>query len=350
MTQHYVYIILIKHTSFTGKGIAYGTEFPFASATTSSTEGPEPGMDIAPPILSLSRTLEIRFFTKKSEDISPKVKSNPMSGKGGAKKTRPAKKLMIYDSNAPSSESSNNNRAKEKLRETLKNASNVKSQKQMFLDLILSKDFEFVLNDIFDTCAGISERNVGGTESEKLDSAELKVAIKAIYKKLEDMAGKDMKLPKIKEPIDDILRSYDENNDGYLDKREFQGFARTYFSRMEWPLWKTAAKGAAKGVGFHMGVQFIVAPIVALCSPLIFAFAQREMKKITGEQLENVKDEFSKRFHALNVFGKDADGDGINDDVERIERKQKWQRRMKKSREVVATTAVASAAACAGLL
>lgn len=74
------------------------------------------------------------------------------------------------------------------------------------------------------------------------------------------------------------------------------------------------------------------------------------MKKITGEQLENVKDEFSKRFHSLNVFGKDADGDGINDDVERIERKQKWQRRMKKSREVVATTAVASAAACAGLL
>ena len=71
--------------------------------------------------------------------------------------------------------------------------------------------------------------------------------------KLEDMAGKDMKLPKIKEPIDDILRSYDENNDGYLDKREFQGFARTYFSRMEWPLWKTAAKGAAKGVGFHYG-------------------------------------------------------------------------------------------------
>ena len=119
---------------------------------------------------------------------------------------------------------------------------------------------------------------------------------------------------------------------------------------MEWPLWKTAAKGAVKGVGFHVGIQFVLMPIVALCSPLIFAFVQREMKKITGEQLENVKDEFSKRFHALNVFGKDADGDGINDDVERIERKQKWQKRMKKSREVVATTAVASAAACAGLL
>ena len=69
-----IYVILIKHTSFTGKGIAYGTEFPFASATTSSTEGPEPGMDIAPPILSRRRrrrrrTLEMRFFTKKSEDF-----------------------------------------------------------------------------------------------------------------------------------------------------------------------------------------------------------------------------------------------------------------------------------------
>jgi hypothetical protein len=70
VTQHYVYIILIKHTSFTGKGIAYGTEFPFASATTSSTEGPEPGMDIAPPILSLSLcTLEIRFSSQRKVKI-----------------------------------------------------------------------------------------------------------------------------------------------------------------------------------------------------------------------------------------------------------------------------------------
>ena len=93
-----------------------------------------------------------------------------MSGKGGAKKKKNAKKKNADDS-APSSESSSTNRAKEKLHETLKKASNVKSQKQMFLDLILSKDFEIVLDDIFDTCAGISERNVGGNESEKLDTA-----------------------------------------------------------------------------------------------------------------------------------------------------------------------------------
>ena len=56
-----------------------------------------------------------------------------MSGKGGAKKKN------NKDDSSLSSESSNN-RAKEKLAQTLKNASNVKSQKQMFLDLILSKD------------------------------------------------------------------------------------------------------------------------------------------------------------------------------------------------------------------
>ena len=106
------------------------------------------------------------------------------------------------------------------------------------------------MNDIFDTCAGISERNVGGTESEKLDSAELKVAIKAIYAKLEDMAGKDMKLPKIKEPIDDILRSYDENNDGYLDKREFQGLARTYFREWNGRCGKQPRKVQRKASGF----------------------------------------------------------------------------------------------------
>ena len=69
------------------------------------------------------------FFTKKSEDIFPKVKRN-MSGKGGAKK----KKKNNKDDSSLSSSESSNDRAKEKLAQTLKNASNVKSQKQMFLD------------------------------------------------------------------------------------------------------------------------------------------------------------------------------------------------------------------------
>ena len=178
----------------------------------------------------------------------------------------------------------------------------------------------------------------------------MNVAIKVIYAKLEAIAGEDLKLPEVRESVEDILEKFDENNDGFLDKREFQGFARTYFSRVEWPMWKTAAKGAAKGVGVHVFVQYVVAPIVALCSPLIIAFAQNEMKKITGEHLDNVKNEVAKKFHSINVFGKDEDGDGINDDVERIERKQKWQRRMKKARDAAAPAAVASAAACAGLM
>ena len=211
-----------------------------------------------------------------------------------------------------------------------------------------------ILEEVYDACSSATERGGGGGRGseggQKLDAAELNVAIKAIYAKLEAIAGEDLKLPEVRESVEDILEKFDENNDGFLDKREFQGFARTYFSRVEWPMWKTAAKGAAKGVGFHVFVQCVVAPIVALCSPLIIAFAQNEMKKITGEHLDNVKNEVAKKFHSINVFGKDEDGDGINDDVERIERKQKWQRRMKKARDAAAPAAVVSAAACAGLM
>ena len=211
-----------------------------------------------------------------------------------------------------------------------------------------------ILEEVYAACSSATERGGGGGRGseggQKLDAAELNVAIKATRAKLEAIAGEDLKLPEVRESVEDILEKFDENNDGFLDKREFQGFARTYFSRVEWPMWKTAAKGAAKGVGIHVFMQCVVAPIVALCSPLIIAFAHNEMKKITGEHLDTMKNEVAKKFHSINVFGKDEDGDGINDDVERIERKQKWQRRMKKARDAAAPAAVASAAACAGLM
>ena len=35
-----------------------------------------------------------------------------------------------------------------------------------------------------------------------------------------------------------MLRRYDADSDGHLDRDEFHGFARTYFSRMEWPFGK----------------------------------------------------------------------------------------------------------------
>ena len=136
-----------------------------------------------------------------------------------------------------------------------------------------------ILEEVYAACSSATERGGGGGRGseggQKLDAAELNVAIKATRAKLEAIAGEDLKLPEVRESVEDILEKFDENNDGFLDKREFQAFARTYFSRVEWPMWKTAAKGAAKGVGIHVFMQCVVAPIVALCSPLIIPDVSR---------------------------------------------------------------------------
>jgi hypothetical protein len=149
----------------------------------------------------------------------------------------------------------------ERLKRTAENAGNARAQKQQWMDLILSKEFDAVLKEVFEKCAGINHDD--GDDSEpSLDVAELTLAIDALYRRLETMMGGDRKLPRVKDKAETILSKYDDNNDGKLDAREWEGFARTYFSRMEWPIWKTAARGAAKGVGVFVVNQTVVGAFV----------------------------------------------------------------------------------------
>ena len=58
----------------------------------------------------------------------------------------------------------------------------------------------------------------GSEGGQKLDAAELNVAIKATRAKLEAIAGEDLKLPEVRESVEGILEKFDENNDGFLDR------------------------------------------------------------------------------------------------------------------------------------
>lgn len=235
----------------------------------------------------------------------------------------------------------------ERLKRTAENAGNARAQKQQWMDLILSKEFDAVLKEVFEKCAGINH-NDGDDSEPSLDVAELTLAIDALYRRLETMLGGDRKLPRVKDKPETILSKYDDNNDGKLDAHEWEGFARTYFSRMEWPIWKTAARGAAKGVGVFVVNQTVVAPLLGAvagaCVPLVLGFVKAQMKNLPKAQMEAMKAK------VFGKFGRDEDGDGVPDEVAELERRKRRSARIKKAKTVGLYGAGFAAGAVAGVV
>lgn len=235
----------------------------------------------------------------------------------------------------------------ERLKRTAENAGNARAQKQQWMDLILSKEFDAVLKEVFEKCAGINH-NDGDDSEPSLDVAELTLAIDALYRRLETMLGGDRKLPRVKDKPETILSKYDDNNDGKLDAHEWEGFARTYFSRMEWPIWKTAARGAAKGVGVFVVNQTVVAPLLGAvagaCVPLVLGFVKAQMKNLPKAQMEAMK------VKVFGKFGRDEDGDGVPDEVAELERRKRRSARIKKAKTVGLYGAGFAAGAVAGVV
>ena len=240
-------------------------------------------------------------------------------------------------------------KVQDKLLAATSDGNNVKQQKQQWMDLILSKEFDLVLMEVFVKCSGINEEQ-DSTEEPSLDVAELAVAIDSLYSRLEKMMGGGKKLPRIKEKTNAILAKYDDNTDGKLDAREWEGFARTYFSRMEWPVWKTAARGAVKGVGAFVVVQTAVQPLagaaIGVALPVVMKIVKEQMSKLPKAHMDAMK---AKVFGKLKI-GKDAHGDGMPDEVEVILRKKRMEKRIKKVKTIGTYSAGFAAGAVAGIV
>ena len=230
-------------------------------------------------------------------------------------------------------------------------AMNSRDQRQAWMDLILSKEFDQMLDETFDKCSGI---NVAHDADDSLDANELAVAMEILYKRLDEMSGSQGKLPIIKESVSSILAKYDQDNNGVLDRREFRGFARTYFSRMEWPLWKTAARGAGKGVVAWVVTQTVVKPLVGkvlgIVVPLVVGFVKGQLKHLPAGKLKAYKDAWTKQMVKLNKFAKDDDGDGIPDELQRLVRKEIWAKRRQHGKTIVTFSAIFAAGSVAGLV
>jgi len=107
---------------------------------------------------------------------------------------------------------------------------NVKTLRQMWIDLILSKEFTTIIDQVFDKCCKLNDDDEDGHEGDgKLDRTELGAAMTMLWERLDQKTGGGKKLPRIKESEETVLRRYDADSDGHLDRDEFHGFARTYF-------------------------------------------------------------------------------------------------------------------------
>ena len=173
---------------------------------------------------------------------------------------------------------------------------NVKTLRQMWIDLILSKEFTTIIDQVFDKCCKLNDNDNDGHEGDgKLDRTELGAAMSMLWERLDQKTGGGNKLPRIKESEETVLRRYDADSDGHLDRDEFHGFARTYFSRMEWPSWKVGTlhcsqyHGATKGFGFYVAQKILLQPAIGMVKkavgPIIKAKIQNALKSLPAGML-----------------------------------------------------------------
>ena len=288
------------------------------------------------------------------------------------------KHIMIKKPNASEEDQQSRRQAQTVLEkmEVMEQTSDPKMIKQTWIDLILSKEFTAIVDEVFDKCCKLNDTDSFCDADDTLDSTELHFAMNLLWEKLDDVVGGTGKLPRIKESEAEVLRTYDDNNDGHLSRHEFHGFARTYFSRMEWPMWRTAAKGAAKGLVFFAINRIFLTPIVAKINsvvlPRVINTIKRKVsanwKKKYNEAKRKLKLKFRKvmpievddlRLHKNHVAGTSSHHNNktlagaemdMPEDMLREIRRERLVERLRFVRNIAITSIVGATGALAGLL
>ena len=247
----------------------------------------------------------------------------------------------------------------------IENTADTKTLKQTWINLILSKEFTGIIDQVFDRCCLLNDTDDFTDANTTLDRTELQFAMKLLWEKLDMITGGQGKLPRIKESEEEVLRTYDENNDGHLSRQEFHGFARTYFSRMEWPLWRAAMKGAAKGAAFFIVNRIFFIPIFDKMKDVVVPRIIYTVKRKVGEKWKrkfvDVKRKLKLKFRSANPFFTDfenlpkviretLDDESMPEEMMREIRLEKIAAWVKFVKNILITSAIGATASMAGLL
>ena len=158
-------------------------------------------------------------------------------------------------------------------------------------------------------------------------------------------------LPPIKANAASLLAKFDADNNGMLDKEEFRRFSRVYFSRLEFPLWRVAAKGFAIGCAAFVVNELVAQPVFQKAAKV---FLPQLLSKIQKELRANVSEQLLGRLDILKA--KMGDGNLLRDspeeeaEIRRIERKLRRRRRVKFTRKASEVGVIGVAAAFVGVI
>lgn len=223
---------------------------------------------------------------------------------------------------------------------------NTKKLAQKWADFIHSKEFQKITDEVYHQSANARDAT---HEDDEIDEVELQFAMNILHEKLNAMAKG--KLPKPEDDAKELLVKFDEDKSGKLDLQEFRRFAQTYFSRLKWPVWKSALRGAAVGAAGFFTIQFAVAPLaekfVNVVMPIMIKKVTSEMKKQMGFEL---KDKFGM------LKAKFGDGNPLSDseqekaEMAKIERRKRMRKRMKYLKDVGSFCVMGGTAAAAGFI
>ena len=179
------------------------------------------------------------------------------------------------------------------------------------------------------------------------------VALDVLHEKLNELAHGH--LPEPAGNVPSLMKKFDQDKSGTISKEEFRRFAQVYFGRLKWPLWKTAVKGVAIGVGAFFACQFVVNPILGR----LFGVAMRRFVR-TGARLaskvvtETLHGNFSSMVDDIKLSFSDGNpffvSEAEEEDWVRKERRERFRARLNYAKNLAAAGAAGGSCAVVGLV
>ena len=151
------------------------------------------------------------------------------------------------------------------------------------------------------------------------------------------------------------MKKFDQDSSGTISKEEFRRFAQVYFGRLKWPLWKTAARGFAIGVGAFFACQFVAKPILGR----LFGAAVRRGVKTGARLVSNIVTKslhgnFSSMVDDIKLAFSDGNpffvSEAEEEDWVRKERQERNRARINYVKNLAITGAVGGSCAVVGLV
>jgi len=200
----------------------------------------------------------------------------------------------------------------------LKTETNIKKFAKVWSDYLNSQEFEKHVSNAFDRCRDASQvaakerQKLGlGADDDTLNITELEAAIASLTELLDEKVGGRLPPPADSKACAKLLAEFDEDGSGTLDAHEFQRFARIYFARLEWPLWKEAMRGVGMGVVAAWVVSYplpvVMAPVIEFLKPIIIDKMKEAINKALKESFLMQKQKMSIMFKDGNPFNQDEE-------------------------------------------